>query len=63
MRKFRSKKQWQILLAEQQASGKSVAEFCRGKEIHPNLFYKKRETRNPDDLSKKFQDSCLIFYN
>ena len=42
MRKFRTREEWQALIEEQNKSGKSAAQFCREKNIHPNLFYKRR---------------------
>ena len=38
---------WSEIIAEQEASGKSIKAFCMKKRIHPNTFYKKRkEIRN-----------------
>lgn len=42
MRKYRSKEEWKELITKQKESDKSVSEFCNGKGIHPNLFYKRR---------------------
>lgn len=34
---------WKAFVAEHQRSGKSVAEFCKEKGIHPNTFYSARK--------------------
>lgn len=44
MRIRRSKEEWAQLIFEQQESGISIAEFCKSKNIHPNLFYRKIKT-------------------
>jgi len=41
--KRRTKKEWRTLIAEQKESGKSVVQLSKEKQIHPNLFYKKRK--------------------
>jgi hypothetical protein len=46
MKKYRTKEEWSALILEQEKSGKSVAAFCREKNIHPNLFYRKRKENN-----------------
>jgi hypothetical protein len=46
MRKYRTKEEWTALIQEQEKSGKKVAAFCHERNIHPNLFYKKRKENN-----------------
>jgi hypothetical protein len=52
MRKHRTKEEWLALIMEQKESGVSAVEFCRKKNIHPNLFYKKRKENNPGKFVK-----------
>ena len=39
----RQKRDWIVLIQEQERSGESVKEFCKGKGIHPTTFYKVRK--------------------
>lgn len=34
---------WPVLINEYESSGISVGEFCSGKGIHPNTFYRNRK--------------------
>lgn len=43
MRVYRSQKQWQDIFKEQEASGKSVSEFCLERKISRQYFYRKRK--------------------
>ncbi len=36
-------KNWEEIFEQQQMSGKSIPEFCKEIEIHPNTFYKHRK--------------------
>jgi hypothetical protein len=40
----RQKRDWVVLIEEQERSGESVKEFCKGKGIHPATFYKSRKS-------------------
>lgn len=42
MKKFRTVNEWQVIIAEQKKSGKTVPDFCRKQGINPNVFYSKR---------------------
>lgn len=50
MRK-RQKRDWKVLISEQENSGMSIDEFCDTKGIHYTSFYKNR---------KKFQDTGFV---
>ena len=39
------KRDWSRIVADQEASGKSVHEYCESLGVHPNTFYKKRKAQ------------------
>ena len=39
----RQKRDWTTLFQEQEQTGESIKEFCKGKGIHPIAFYKSRK--------------------
>jgi transposase-like protein len=43
MRKYRSKEEWQRLLASQKESGQTIARFCNENGLSPGLFYRKKK--------------------
>jgi hypothetical protein len=43
MRIRKTPAEWEAIIAEQQASGLSIPQFCSDKHIHPNVFYRKRK--------------------
>ena len=48
MRKMRNTEEWKALITEKDQAGKTVANFCKEKGIHPSQFYRKqRELTRP----------------
>ena len=58
MKKYRSNEEWQELIREQEESGQTAVDFCKGKAIHPNLFYRKRK-----DIAQENNDSHFVKLN
>ena len=60
MKKYRTKAEWSTLIREQEKSGKTAVAFCRERNIHPNLFYKKRRENKAGRFVKLPESKSIV---